>query len=83
MHTNHYVCDRMLPYEGDTAYAERSAVRYERARELIGAQAPGSVDAGVMRTILSDHETAPDSLCRHPESAGSDGRRQCSGAWPT
>lgn len=67
VHTNHYVCDRMLPFEGDPGYAEHSAVRYERARELIAAQAPGSVTPGVMRGILSDHETAPDSVCRHPE----------------
>ncbi|MGZ8630687.1 MAG: C45 family autoproteolytic acyltransferase/hydrolase [Actinomycetota bacterium] len=67
VHTNHYVCDRMLPYEGDPAYAERSAARYERARELIGTHPPGSVTPEVMREILSDHETKPDSLCRHPE----------------
>jgi isopenicillin-N N-acyltransferase-like protein len=67
VHTNHYVCDRMLPFEGDPAYAERSAVRLERARELIAAQPPGSVTPAVMREILSDHETKPDSICRHPE----------------
>ncbi len=67
VHTNHYVCDRMLPFEGDPAYAERSAIRYERARELIAASPPGSVTAATMREILSDHETKPDSLCRHPE----------------
>ena len=67
VHTNHYVCDRMLPFEGDPGYAEHSAVRYERARELIAAQPSGSVTLGVMREILSDHETAPDSVCRHPE----------------
>jgi isopenicillin-N N-acyltransferase-like protein len=74
VHTNHYVCDRMVPYEGDTAYAVRSAVRYSRARELIEAQAPGSVDGGVMRAILSDHETAPDSLCRHPSVEAPDSK---------
>ena len=67
VHTNHYVCDRMLPFEGDPAYAEHSAIRYERARELIAARPPGSVTTGTMREILSDHETKPDSLCRHPE----------------
>ena len=67
VHTNHYVCDRMLPFEGDPAYAEHSAIRYERARELIAARSPGSVTTGTMREILSDHETKPDSLCRHPE----------------
>ena len=30
-HTNHYVSDRMLPYEGDVDYAARSDVRYSRA----------------------------------------------------
>ena len=46
VHTNHYVCDRMLPFEGDPVYAARSAVRYERARELIAAQAPRLGHAG-------------------------------------
>ena len=72
VHTNHYVCDRMLPYEGDPEYATRSAVRYERARELIAAQAPCTVTSGVMREILSDHETKPDSICRHPEFGAAD-----------
>lgn len=66
VHTNHYVCDSMLAYEGDPAYAERSAIRYRRAWELLSAAAPGSVDGARLRTILSDHEHAPDSLCRHP-----------------
>ncbi len=65
-HTNHYVCDRMLPFEGDPDYAKRSAVRYERARALLSASAPGSITATAMRTMLSDHEGAPDSICRHP-----------------
>ena len=42
VHTNHYVCDAMLPYEGDPAYARRSAVRYARAEELLAAQPDGS-----------------------------------------
>jgi isopenicillin-N N-acyltransferase-like protein len=67
-HTNHYVCDRMRSYEGDTEYAIRS-VRYERARELL-AERRGSIDDGTLRDMLSDHERAPDSLCRHPEGPG-------------
>ncbi|MFN8231965.1 MAG: C45 family peptidase [Actinomycetota bacterium] len=69
VHTNHYVCDSMLGYEGDPAYAERSAIRYRRAWELLSAAAPGSVDAPMLRTILSDHEHAPDSICRHAHEA--------------
>lgn len=66
-HTNHYVCERMLRYEGDPDYARRSAVRYLRAIELIGRAAarPGSVTPELLRSILSDHAGAPDSICRH------------------
>jgi isopenicillin-N N-acyltransferase-like protein len=66
-HTNNYVCDRMLRYEGDLAYAPHSNVRYERARELLAAEPPTSVTMDRLRTLLSDHETKPDSLCKHPE----------------
>jgi isopenicillin-N N-acyltransferase-like protein len=69
-HTNHYVCERMLRYEGDPAYAERSAARYRRARELLAAAEPGSVTVERLREMLSDHEGAPDCLCRHPERWG-------------
>jgi hypothetical protein len=33
----------------------------------LSAAAPGSVDAPMLRTILSDHEHAPDSICRHAD----------------
>ncbi|MEX0983545.1 MAG: C45 family peptidase [Actinomycetota bacterium] len=67
VHTNHYVCERMLPYEGDPAYAKRSAMRYERGRALLAAQPPGSVTMDALHAMLADHEGAPDSICRHPE----------------
>jgi isopenicillin-N N-acyltransferase-like protein len=67
VHTNHYACERMLPFEGDPTYAKRSAVRLERGRALLTAAPPGSVTEQSLRTMLSDHETKPDSLCRHPE----------------
>ena len=66
-HTNNYVCDRMLPYEGDTEYAPLSQVRYERARELLAAQPPVSLTMDRLRELLSDHQTRPQSLCKHPE----------------
>jgi isopenicillin-N N-acyltransferase-like protein len=68
-HTNHYLCDRMRPYEGDPVYAARSNVRYERARELL-AEHRGSIDEAMLRAVLSDHERAPDALCRHPARSG-------------
>jgi isopenicillin-N N-acyltransferase-like protein len=66
-HTNHYVCDRMRPFEGDTEYAEHSNVRYERARELLAGEPPASITMTRMRELLADHETKPDSICKHPE----------------
>jgi hypothetical protein len=67
-HTNHYVEPAMLRYEGDAAYAQRSAIRYERGCALLaGAAAAGSgtVTPAVLRSWLADHEGAPDSICRH------------------
>lgn len=68
VHTNHYVCDAMLGYENDHEYAKRSARRYERAYELLrqAEQNAETVTIDSLRTMLSDHENAPDSLCRHP-----------------
>ena len=68
-HTNHYVEPAMLAYEGDPAYARRSAVRYERACALLAgavAAGPGTVTPAVLRGWLSDHAGAPESICRHP-----------------
>jgi hypothetical protein len=67
VHTNHYVCERMLRYEGDPDYVPHSSARYARAAELLAAAEPGSITVETMRMFLSDHESAPDSLCRHPE----------------
>ena len=66
-HTNHYVSERMRPYEGDPDYAVRSDVRLCRARDLLADQAPGSVTPEILRGILSDHENQPNEVCRHPE----------------
>jgi hypothetical protein len=68
-HTNHYVEPAMLRYEGDPAYAARSATRYGRACVLLASAAaagPGTVTADTLRAWLSDHAAAPDSICRHP-----------------
>jgi isopenicillin-N N-acyltransferase-like protein len=67
VHTNHYVCERMLAYEGDPGYAAHSDTRYRRARELLAAEPPASITMDRMRELLADHETKPDSICKHPE----------------
>lgn len=68
VHTNHYVCQSMLGYEDDLQYAKHSALRLDRAAELLeqASARPGSVTENVLIGMLSDHENAPDSLCRHP-----------------
>lgn len=76
VHTNHYVCESMLRFEGDPAYAARSAVRYARAAELLEAEPEGGVTVDRLREMLSDHEHAPDSICRHEASQG-DGSVTC------
>ena len=74
VHTNHYVCDRMIDFEGDPGYAKRSAVRYSRGRALLKAQPPGSITTDVMREMLADHAGRPDSICRHAEGEPGDGK---------
>jgi isopenicillin-N N-acyltransferase like protein len=66
-HTNHYVAERMLRYEGDTEYAPLSTTRYERACQLLASEPPASVTMDRLRELLADHETKPQSLCKHPE----------------
>jgi isopenicillin-N N-acyltransferase-like protein len=81
-HTNHYVEPAMLRYEGDPAYATRSAVRYERACALLAAAAagpPGGVTPAVLRAWLADHAGAPDSICRHPGGAAPAGEAGAEG----
>jgi isopenicillin-N N-acyltransferase like protein len=65
VHTNHYVCDAMVRYEGDPEYAVLSARRYARAAALLDAAPEGSVTVETLHRYLQDHEGAPDSLCRH------------------
>jgi Acyl-coenzyme A:6-aminopenicillanic acid acyl-transferase len=74
-HTNHYACERMLGYEGDPAYARRSAVRLGRALELLDGEErtgppPGSITSDSLLAFLADHETRP-SICRHDDGAES------------
>lgn len=68
VHTNHYVCESMLGYEDDPAYAKLSGLRFDRGIELLEAAAatPGSITTELLIEMLSDHANAPDSLCRHP-----------------
>lgn len=64
VHTNHYCSAKMAAYERDPAETRGSCLRYERARELMATRS-GPITPAMLKTVLSDHTNAPDSLCRH------------------
>jgi isopenicillin-N N-acyltransferase-like protein len=66
VHTNHYLGAEMLRFEGDPEHAVNSAIRCDRAERLLRSADALGMDE--LRTMLSDHEGAPDSLCRHADS---------------
>ncbi|MGH2996398.1 MAG: C45 family autoproteolytic acyltransferase/hydrolase [Gaiellaceae bacterium] len=67
VHTNHYVHEEMLALERTST--DGSRIRLRRAEELLaGREEP--VTTAWLREALSDHEGAPDSLCRHRDAEG-------------
>jgi isopenicillin-N N-acyltransferase-like protein len=67
-HTNHYTHPTLLDLERSTRVAG-SIARLCRAQELLAARdEPWTADA--LLDVLSDHENAPDSLCRHGDADG-------------
>jgi hypothetical protein len=69
VHTNHYVHPEMLDYEASDTL-DGSATRLHRAGELASAVTGEPMTKTRLREILSDHENAPDSLCRHAQGEG-------------
>lgn len=65
-HTNHYAREDMLGFER-SPYRDGSCRRLERARELARG---GPFGVETLRAALSDHENAPDSICRHVDTEG-------------
>ncbi len=63
-HTNHYTSPRMAAYERDPGDIEGSCTRQRTARSWLRR---GPATPELLRQALSDHEAAPDSLCRHIE----------------
>jgi isopenicillin-N N-acyltransferase-like protein len=64
-HENHYLDPAMRSFERSPTHAARSAVRGDRVAELLTDVAPGTVTPERMRAVLSDHDGAPESVCRH------------------
>jgi isopenicillin-N N-acyltransferase like protein len=63
-HTNHYTSPRMAAYERDPGDIEGSCTRQRAARSWLES---GPATPERLRAALSDHDGAPDSLCRHVE----------------
>jgi isopenicillin-N N-acyltransferase like protein len=68
-HENHYSHPAMRCYERSQSHARRSSTRGQRASELLHQLPPGRVDKADLLRVLSDHASAPDSICRHASSA--------------
>lgn len=71
-HANH-LCSRILTNKIEKSKLvteENSFVRSNRIRELIKKHEPDtySVNGGIIKNWLSDHENVPHSICRHRES---------------
>ncbi len=69
--TNHWISPRMVPL-GTEQVGQASLERYERACELIAAQA-GAIDAESLMNITADHyglDTSGISICAHGNAPG-------------
>ncbi len=65
-HANHYVSAELAP--GDASRSEGSRLRRARAEELLIAGVQDGADLVELgRSVLSDHENAPLSICDHWE----------------
>lgn len=68
-HTNHYVHPDMLDYEASET-VDGSALRLQRAQELLAETGDEPLTRTRLREILSDHENGQDALCRHGHAPG-------------
>jgi isopenicillin-N N-acyltransferase-like protein len=67
-HENHYAHASMQQYERSPRHAARSDARGRRVAELLAEVEPGALTPTRLRQILSDHQGAPESICRHAVS---------------
>ncbi len=68
-HENHYSHPAMRCYERSPSHARHSGTRGHRAGELLHRLPSGRVIKADLLRVLSDHASAPDSICRHAASA--------------
>lgn len=61
-HTNHCQGPELMEYDSNVRTSPETLARNERARALLKH---GPVDQAGLRVLLSDHATAPGSICLH------------------
>jgi isopenicillin-N N-acyltransferase-like protein len=69
VHTNHFLGEPFASRPDLLPDLADSKPRYERMHSLVEAQL-GSIDVSSLKTMLSDHENYPTSICRHEELPG-------------
>lgn len=65
VHTNHYLSPRLQALEQRTVFAS-SSIRLRRAERLLRRQI-GDITLDGLQTILRDHVSFPDSICKHDD----------------
>ena len=71
-HSNHYLSERFVPLERGGAQLPDTYLREGRMRMLLAASSGSPVGVKDTLALLSDHEGAPTSICRHPAAAVDD-----------
>ena len=74
VHTNHYVGEKMLPFERNPHEKFCSILRYNRAKKLLGG-ALGRITPETIMRVQRDHLSRPDSICRHVNPKDSEADR--------
>ena len=64
-HTNHCVHDDFIPINNDFPELAQSYSRKARVDELLN-RCGREADLNQIKTVLSDHDNFPGSICRHP-----------------
>lgn len=69
IHTNHYTSDKMKKFEAHP-FLSQSISRLRRANHLANnlLKTEKSLSEKLIKTILSDHQNYPDSICKHSGS---------------
>lgn len=65
-HANHYITEKLKPFDKTTVLTYNSTVRFSRMQRLIQSKL-GQIRLGDLETFLKDHVNHPLSICRHED----------------